>query len=249
MREDQIRKMASQAMDELVAAVEAGHSEKLKTYLATMGRFHNYSFGNQLLIGLQRPSATRVAGYATWRKLGRQVKRGEKGIRIMAPIVRQRESEGGIDEEERVVSFRTAHIFDVSQTDGKQLAEFAKANGDPGQHTSRLRQFVAESGFSLKALLTGQPAGRPALCHTSLAVFVTWVGLLWPEILSIMDDPRHGQHRPNKEQRSKHPQDDTSRSGSGQNCLNMDAVNRLNREKDHAFRLHLQTVQTLVQVA
>lgn len=146
-KEDQIRKMASQAMDELIAAVESGQSEQLKTYLAMMGRFHRYSLGNQLLIRFQRPDATRVAGYRTWMQLGRQVRRGERSIRIMAPIVRRAKE---ADEDEKVVTFRTASIFDVSQTDGKPLAEFAKVNGDPGEYTERLRGLIAAKDIELE---------------------------------------------------------------------------------------------------
>jgi len=139
--------MASQAMDELVAAVEAGKSEQLKTYLATMGRFHRYSLGNQLLISFQRPDATRVAGYRTWMQLGRRVKRGEKAIRILAPILWRTKNE---DEDEKVVSFRSACIFDVSQTDGKPLVEFARVGGDPGEQTERLRDLIVGKGIKLE---------------------------------------------------------------------------------------------------
>ncbi len=147
-KKDKIRKMASQAVDELVAAVEAGKSEQLKAYLAAMGRFHRYSLGNQLLISFQRPDATRVTGYRTWMQLGRRVKRGEKAIRIMAPIVWRTKNE---DEDEKVVSFRSACIFDVSQTDGKPLAEFAKVNGEQ-EDTLALRD------AGLDALLVAEPS-------------------------------------------------------------------------------------------
>ena len=103
MKDDQIRKMASQAVDELVAAVEAGKSEQLKAYLAGMGRFHRYSFGNQLLIQLQKADAKRVAGFHAWKKMGRQVRKGEKAIRILAPIVWRAKNK---DAEEKIVSFR-----------------------------------------------------------------------------------------------------------------------------------------------
>ena len=134
-------------MDELITAVESGQSEQLKTYLAMMGRFHRYSLGNQMLIHFQRPDATRVAGYRTWMQLGRQVRRGEQSIRIMAPIMRRAKE---ADDDEKVVAFRTACIFDVSQTDGKPLAEFAKVNGDPGEYTERLRGLIAAKGIDLE---------------------------------------------------------------------------------------------------
>ena len=95
-----VRKMATEAIDQLVAAVEAGHSQQLREYLAKLGRFHRYSIGNLFLIMAQYPSAHRVAGYRTWQSLGRQVKRGSKAIRILAPIVRRKAQDDDEDEEE-----------------------------------------------------------------------------------------------------------------------------------------------------
>lgn len=93
MADDRVRKLAEDAINRLAAELEAGKSEALQNYLNTMGRFYNYSWGNVLLIGSQRPTATHVAGYHKWKDLGRQVKTGEKGIMILAPIkVRQRQN-------------------------------------------------------------------------------------------------------------------------------------------------------------
>ena len=71
----------------LIEQLEAGHSEGLTAYLTAMGRFHNYSFGNILEIARQRPDATRVAGLYAWNQLGRKVIKGQKGIRILAPMI------------------------------------------------------------------------------------------------------------------------------------------------------------------
>jgi hypothetical protein len=70
----------------LIEQLEQGHSEALTAYLTAMGRFHNYSFGNILEIARQKPDATRVAGLYAWNQLGRKVKKGEHGIRILAPV-------------------------------------------------------------------------------------------------------------------------------------------------------------------
>ena len=78
----------------LIEQLEAGHSDALTNYLTAMSRFHNYSFGNVLEIARQMPTATRVAGFWTWKHLGRSVKKGEKGIRILAPIVGVTPQEG-----------------------------------------------------------------------------------------------------------------------------------------------------------
>src|SRR5215470_11286327 len=86
MADDKVRKIAEEALNRLSAALEAGRSEALNQYLAAMGRFHRYSWGNVLLINSQRPDATIVAGFHTWQDLGRWVKKGEKGIMIFAPM-------------------------------------------------------------------------------------------------------------------------------------------------------------------
>ncbi len=84
---DKAKQLAAEALDKLRTALNAGHSDTLAAHLRAMARFHDYSFGNIMLIASQRPDATRVAGYRTWQKLGRQVRKGEKGILIIAPIV------------------------------------------------------------------------------------------------------------------------------------------------------------------
>jgi hypothetical protein len=71
----------------LIEQLEAGHSDALTAYLNAMGRFHNYSFGNILEIARQKPDATRVAGMYAWNQLGRKIKKGEHGIRILAPMI------------------------------------------------------------------------------------------------------------------------------------------------------------------
>ena len=157
MKANHARKVSKQAFNELLEAVEAGKSQKLVEYLRAMGRFHNYSLGNAILIGFQRPDASRVAGFRTWQKLGRYVKKNEKGIAIMAPIVWRKKVTHANDkkdvqdrDDESVMAFKTAYVFDVSQTDGKPLPNFARVNGDPGVYTERLREYVASKGIKLE---------------------------------------------------------------------------------------------------
>jgi hypothetical protein len=76
------QQLIKQAVDYLLQQLEAGKSETLTAYLGAMARFHAYSFGNIMAIARQRPTATRVAGFHTWKELGRFVKRGEKGIQL-----------------------------------------------------------------------------------------------------------------------------------------------------------------------
>src|SRR5580704_16280558 len=91
---EKARKIADEALERLSTELEAGRSEALQNYLAVMGRFHRYSWGNTLLIASQRPDATHVAGFNAWHQLGRSVKKGEKGIMILAPmVIKQKESQ------------------------------------------------------------------------------------------------------------------------------------------------------------
>ena len=137
-----------QKVKEITDKLEEGlkelfESEKYKNYLSTMSKFHNYSFNNTLLIALQRPDASLVAGYQAWQKnFNRHVKRGEKGIRILAPapykIKEERDKldpvtgeimldkDGTPQTEEveiKIPAFRAVSVFDVSQTDGEPLPE------------------------------------------------------------------------------------------------------------------------------
>lgn len=142
-----------EALQRLEAAVAAiTDSDSFRRWLDVSARFHTYSLGNQLLIALQRPDATRVAGFHTWKKLGRFVKKGETGIRIFVPHVRKATNEAG--EEERVVtSFGTGVVFDVSQTDGDPLPEHEVPllEGDEGGELwSGLSGFAAREGVSVE---------------------------------------------------------------------------------------------------
>src|SRR5580700_8289992 len=92
MKLEEVNTRTKEAVDFLVAALESGHSEVLTAYLGAMAKFHTYSFGNIMLIARQKPDATNVAGLRTWNSLGRFVKRGEKGILILAPMVGYRKS-------------------------------------------------------------------------------------------------------------------------------------------------------------
>src|SRR5262249_32216152 len=80
MKIEQAKQLTEQALDQLIQALEAGKSETLRAYLSMMSRFHSYSLANLMLIAFQRPCATRVAGFQTWKSLGRFVKKGERGI-------------------------------------------------------------------------------------------------------------------------------------------------------------------------
>ena len=93
-----------------------------------MSKFTHYSAGNCLLIAMQKPDASLVAAYGKWKSLGRQVNRGETGIRIFAPMPYKQKSEELTDEEETEeisrIAFKAVSVFDVSQTSGKELPKY-----------------------------------------------------------------------------------------------------------------------------
>ena len=152
MNTEQAKQLSEDALDRLMAALEAGQSESLKSYLAVMARFHRYSWGNCLMIHFQRPNATHVAGFQAWLKLKRIVRKGEKGIVILAPMVGRIKAAEELSEDQttRLFGFRAAHVFDLSQTDGEPLPEFATVHGDPGDLIQRLTEFVGARGIAIE---------------------------------------------------------------------------------------------------
>ena len=153
MNSENIKKVTNQAIEQLIAALNEGRSETLTQYLTAIGRFHRYSLRNVMLIASQKPTATHVAGFRTWHKLGRFVKKGEKGILILAPIVRRKTEnteQQDTDESSTAVGFRAAYVFDISQTDGQALPAIGSVNGDPREYRERLAKFVAEQGIALE---------------------------------------------------------------------------------------------------
>ena len=154
------RQHIDHALERLSEDLNAGKSETLTAFLAMVGKFHRYSFGNVMLILSQRPDASRVAGYRTWQTLGRQVRKGEKGITIIAPMMLKREAEQQEDDPEKVLRFKATSVFDVSQTDGDELPQPAQMQGTPREHLQRLEQFITGLGIVLELRMDiGQAAG------------------------------------------------------------------------------------------
>lgn len=147
---DEKRSTNKERLQEITAGIERGikelfESEKYRQYLSVMSRFHRYSVNNTILIYMQRPDATLVAGFTKWKnQFDRHVKKGERGITIIAPTPYKKkveeakrdpdtqapvlDSDGKEVMEEREIvipMFRPVKVFDVSQTDGKPLPELA----------------------------------------------------------------------------------------------------------------------------
>jgi DNA primase len=115
------------AHDKLQQAVaEIASGDDWKRMLQVVSKFHRYSFNNHLMIFLQRPDATVVAGFNRWKSLGRFVKKGEKGIAIFAPCKYKTKIEDDNGDEKSVPQirgFRVVHVFDISQTEGEDLPD------------------------------------------------------------------------------------------------------------------------------
>jgi hypothetical protein len=122
MNTDEAKTLTDNALTKLMQALDGGQSETLKSYLVVMSRFHRYSWNNALLIYTQRPNATHVAGFHAWLRMRRYVRKGEKGIAILAPIGCKKSIDGKLleDEQTRVYGFNVAHVFDLTQTEGNR---------------------------------------------------------------------------------------------------------------------------------
>ncbi|HVV74618.1 MAG TPA: ArdC family protein [Mycobacteriales bacterium] len=152
-------------------------SEAWKTTLQVAARFHSYSPNNVLLIAAQRPDATRVAGYRAWAQLGRQVRKGEHGIAILAPVLRRADQEAPACTDgsqprasaeavttRRVLSgFRVTHVFDVAQTDGPDLPDLRPTlldGASPLGLWSDLFDQVEVAGYGIDYADLGEANGR-----------------------------------------------------------------------------------------
>lgn len=163
-----------QVLQQLTAGIaELTSSDAWRSWLEVQGRFHQYSFGNCLLILRQRREATRVAGFHSWRKLGRTVRRAETGIWILAPVTRraERESEDGQEQSPaRMLSgFRPVAVFDIAQTEGEPLpdGQAQRLRGCAPERTYEALVDVAERiGYAVQQ--DHLPGGRNGDCAFEL---------------------------------------------------------------------------------
>jgi N-terminal domain of anti-restriction factor ArdC/IrrE N-terminal-like domain len=143
--------------DDLLAVLTDGisrltDSNQWLRYLDFQSRFHHYSFGNVMLIAAQRPEASRVAGFHAWKKLGRTIRKGEKAVWILAPIMTRRARDGDLDDDRVVHGFKYVPVFDVSQTEGEGLPTVChKLSGEcPANSLAALTRVALGLGYSVE---------------------------------------------------------------------------------------------------
>lgn len=128
-------------------------SDGWRRWAQTRASFHNYSACNCMLIAMQCPEATQVAGFKAWQQLGRQVRKGEHAIRIMAPMLVKRRDEQGQETDDTITLFRAVSVFDVSQTDGDPLPArpCEPVKGDSHAHyLARLERYAQSIGYRVE---------------------------------------------------------------------------------------------------
>ena len=150
MKRDEVKQLVEEGITQLQQALAAGKSTQLEQFLAVMARFPQYSFNNCLLIAMQMPDAEMVQGFHAWKKAGRWVKKGEKGIGIIAPLLYRTKEQSNEDEDDNPIrGFKVVHVYDVSQTEGEDLPEFAQVLGDPGHYIGQLEEAIRGHGIEL----------------------------------------------------------------------------------------------------
>ncbi len=122
----------------------AAQGAEITRYLRVLARFHHYSAHNCMLILLQRPEATRVAGYRAWQALGRQVTKGSKGITILCPApIRDKDKPKDDPDAILAVRFRIGYVFDLADTEGDALPDVTPHAVEGQRYTDLLRRLIA----------------------------------------------------------------------------------------------------------
>ena len=177
------------------AALAASDTEKWETWLSFYSRFHRYSFQNLMLIMLQSPDATRVAGYRTWQSLGRQVRKGEHGLSILAPCFYKKKTD---DEEEQVAYYRSVAVFDLEQTDGDDLPELADESliqaTEVPEKLAALKEIAEAEGYTVTEQVTDtayHPGVRGWADHTTKAIVLDETGSTGMRMKTLIHELAH----------------------------------------------------------
>lgn len=180
-------------INKLCVELNEGNTEHFKKYLGFVSRFHKYSFGNQILITVQNPLATRVASYKDWQsKFNRQVKKGAKGIKILVPILKTVEVDvGGKKEtEKRLVSYSVGNVFDVSDTEGEDCPEMFYDLGDEALPLyNQLKAIMEAKGIQVIECLMkaqGSSSGRVVKINQTLDGTNKFLTLIHEYVHSIL---------------------------------------------------------------
>jgi len=196
--------------EQLADAVERmADSDTFVAWLRARATFHDYSLSNSILIATQRPDATRVAGFKAWRSLGRQVREGERGIRILAPCVRRIDDERTGERTRRVAGFRCVYVFDIAQTDGDDIPtlEYRPLDGDATDLSDFVGGVATSAGLEIRhERLTGGIHGYLCRAERSIVVDAGQSGAMAAKVVAhelghyfdpwLTQHPQHyGAHR------------------------------------------------------
>jgi hypothetical protein len=151
---ERAQERAQAALDRLSEGVRAVYdSERWESWLRSLSKFYDYSLGNTILIAMQMPTATHVASFRSWKRdFNRYVKKGERGIEILVPmLVKDCDGDDADEERRRLVGFRVGHVFDVSQTDGEPLPTLVdEVAGDVERYTAILDAVRGVSAYPVE---------------------------------------------------------------------------------------------------
>lgn len=181
-------------------AVLAERAESLRTsegwraWLDTAGRFHTYSLRNQLLIVAQHPTATQVAGYRTWQSVGRQVSKGERGIRILAPCRRTIENTQTGEKTSILSGFRFVSVFDVTQTTGEPLPTLAMPEVTDLTNEGlfdRLVSVAISSGFGVEMVEHNDQSARGRFTPSTKQITIVSVPSKASRVRTLLHEMSH----------------------------------------------------------
>jgi hypothetical protein len=200
-----LRGRVDEGVRALLDELQQGKSERLLRYLEFTARFHRYSVHNQILIYLQYPQATFVAGYRRWQELGYLVRKGERGIRILAPRPYQR-TDPETNEKKEAIYFVSVPVFDDSQlanVDEKPLPSFFTPLADDQQELyARLVQVVQQDGIHVAedelGLTQGYSIGRRIAVRAGLDSRNRFLTLLHEYTHELLHWNRQGREQPLK---------------------------------------------------
>lgn len=154
--------MIEQAINTLADATDAAKADsQFKQYLKSASMFYSYSWTNQILIALQRPTATYVAGFHAWKNQGRNVRKGAKGIHIMAPMVVNAKPTSEAGDEKRLIGFKSVCVFDIADTDGAELPVMPSYRADTIEGAAELYGKLCNAALRLGMTITYEALGGP----------------------------------------------------------------------------------------